>query len=167
MKTITLWQPWASLIACQSKLIETRSWSTKYRGPLAIHAAKRTMDMDAMALWWEYRDYIEPTEQAVVPYGMVVATCMLYDVIPSESVQNISPTLSPPWYRMSMSHLTLANGHFAVGARADQFALGDFTAGRFAWLLDDVVALPEPIQAIGHQGLWNWEIPTEKGNAVK
>lgn len=38
MRAITLWQPWASLIAIGAKTIETRSWSTAYRGPLAIHA---------------------------------------------------------------------------------------------------------------------------------
>ena len=46
MKALTLWQPWASLIAVGAKTIETRSWSTKYRGPLAIHAAKRRPDTE-------------------------------------------------------------------------------------------------------------------------
>ena len=40
IKAISLWQPWASLIALGGKKIETRSWPTKYRGPLAIHASK-------------------------------------------------------------------------------------------------------------------------------
>lgn len=46
MKALTLWQPWASLVALGIKTIETRSWSTQYRGPLAIHAAKRKPDVD-------------------------------------------------------------------------------------------------------------------------
>ncbi len=40
MKAITIWQPWASLIACGAKKYETRSWATNYRGPIAIHAAR-------------------------------------------------------------------------------------------------------------------------------
>jgi activating signal cointegrator 1 len=40
MKAITLTQPWATLVAIGAKRIETRSWPTNYRGPLAIHAAK-------------------------------------------------------------------------------------------------------------------------------
>jgi hypothetical protein len=40
MKALSLWQPWATLIALKKKQIETRSWRTTYRGPLAIHAAK-------------------------------------------------------------------------------------------------------------------------------
>lgn len=40
MRAITLTQPWSSLVARGQKKIETRSWQTSYRGPLAIHAAK-------------------------------------------------------------------------------------------------------------------------------
>ncbi|TRU31740.1 MAG: ASCH domain-containing protein [Microcystis aeruginosa Ma_QC_B_20070730_S2] len=43
MKAISLWQPWASLVANGLKLYETRGWPTKYRGVLAIHAAKRPL----------------------------------------------------------------------------------------------------------------------------
>src|SRR3546814_20184887 len=41
VKAISLWQPWASAIALGHKSIETRHWPTKYRGELALHAAKR------------------------------------------------------------------------------------------------------------------------------
>lgn len=40
MNAISLWQPWASLVAAGIKRIETRSWGTNFRGPIAIHAAK-------------------------------------------------------------------------------------------------------------------------------
>lgn len=39
MKAITIWQPWAGFVAAGVKHNETRSWATKYRGPIAIHAA--------------------------------------------------------------------------------------------------------------------------------
>lgn len=41
MKALTIWQPWATAIAIGAKRIETRSWETHYRGPIAIHAAAR------------------------------------------------------------------------------------------------------------------------------
>ena len=41
MKAFTLTQPWASLIALLLKTFETRSWKTKYRGPLLIHASRQ------------------------------------------------------------------------------------------------------------------------------
>lgn len=40
MKLITLWDPWATLMALSAKKIETRHWKTDFRGPVAIHAAK-------------------------------------------------------------------------------------------------------------------------------
>ncbi len=41
VRAITLWQPWASLVALGLKRFETRSWPTNYRGKLLIHAATR------------------------------------------------------------------------------------------------------------------------------
>lgn len=46
MKTLTVLQPWASLIVAGFKDAENRSWRTKYRGRLRIHAAVR-FDQDA------------------------------------------------------------------------------------------------------------------------
>lgn len=40
-RAVTLLQPWATLVVCGIKRIETRSWSTSYRGPLLIHASAR------------------------------------------------------------------------------------------------------------------------------
>lgn len=40
MKVITIKQPWASLIVNGYKKYEFRSWSTKVRGPVLIHASK-------------------------------------------------------------------------------------------------------------------------------
>lgn len=39
MKALSLWEPWATLVVIGAKRIETRSWSTDYRGALLIHAA--------------------------------------------------------------------------------------------------------------------------------
>ncbi len=40
MKAISLKQPWANLVASGQKTIETRTWSTTYRGPLLIVSSK-------------------------------------------------------------------------------------------------------------------------------
>jgi hypothetical protein len=48
MKAISLSQPWASAIALDLKSIETRSWQTKYRGRIAIHASARPGRGDRM-----------------------------------------------------------------------------------------------------------------------
>ena len=40
MKVLTLKQPWATLIMQGDKKYEFRSWKTKHRGDLLIHAGK-------------------------------------------------------------------------------------------------------------------------------
>ena len=66
MKALTLWQPWASLIASGAKTLEIRGRNTNYRGELAIHAAKRP-----------YRASDAHTV-ADLPYGAFVCLVDLY-----------------------------------------------------------------------------------------
>jgi hypothetical protein len=40
MKILSIRQPWATLIVRGIKDIENRSWATRYRGPLLIHASQ-------------------------------------------------------------------------------------------------------------------------------
>lgn len=39
METLSVKQPWASLIVCGAKDVENRTWTTPYRGRLLIHAS--------------------------------------------------------------------------------------------------------------------------------
>jgi hypothetical protein len=47
MKIISIKQPWASLIVHGLKDVENRTWPTRYRGPLLIHASQRADDTSA------------------------------------------------------------------------------------------------------------------------
>jgi hypothetical protein len=38
MRILTLTQPWATMVALGVKRIETRAWSTRYRGALGLFA---------------------------------------------------------------------------------------------------------------------------------
>ncbi len=40
MKVLTIKEPWASLILEGKKVIETRTWKTKYRGVVLLHASQ-------------------------------------------------------------------------------------------------------------------------------
>lgn len=61
MKAISLKQPYANLIASGKKTIETRSWSTKYRGDLLICSSKNPK---------------------IEPFGQALCIVELYDVKP-------------------------------------------------------------------------------------
>lgn len=41
IKSLSLMQPYAWMIANGHLLVDDRSWGTKYRGPLLIHASKK------------------------------------------------------------------------------------------------------------------------------
>ena len=43
MKAISLWQPWASLMAAGAKHNETRSWRTCHFGDLVVCSAKKRL----------------------------------------------------------------------------------------------------------------------------
>lgn len=53
MKVLTIRQPWATLIMQKDKRFEFRSWQTKYRGDLLIHAGKG-IDREAMKRLTKY-----------------------------------------------------------------------------------------------------------------
>lgn len=183
MKALTLHQPWASLIAVGVKRIETRSWSTSYRGPLAIHAGLTYCalihDDDPEGRLWSSGSHvlIEPkvgNEETWkhgnpfhrVPLGAVVATCDLVDVVPILPDDTVNPFEHTPCITVDPSALdneatygllTYYERDATTGNdRSREEPFGDFTPGRFAWLLDNVVAFDEPVPARGRQQLWEW-----------
>ena len=49
VRALSIRQPWAWLIVNGHKDIENRSWSTKYRGPLLIHASAKKPEVTLLA----------------------------------------------------------------------------------------------------------------------
>lgn len=188
MKVLTLHQPRASLVALGVKTIETRSWSTKYRGPLAIHAAARKprnvwaqeppdlYDPIAMGRYLEVSEDIHGTGSFLYewrgPLGAIVATCTLVDVVPIVAPED-NPFERYPCVQselgfgdfpdgwLELYHPTLGNPIDPEGSGLSvpqQAPYGDFTPGRYAWLLADVVPVDPPVPFKGGQGLSRtWE----------
>ncbi|HXI90499.1 MAG TPA: hypothetical protein VNH18_23505 [Bryobacteraceae bacterium] len=163
MKALSLTQPWATLVAIGAKRIETRGWPTKYRGPLAIHAAKvfpgsaklvcyAAMTLDALGWPRAQRHVIDQpllgtritqpwlndidARVKALPLGAVLCTCQLVNCLETEIV----PRFVRPFTEQEK-------------------AFGNYEPGRFAFLLEDVEMFAEPIPAKGALGLWNWEPP--------
>lgn len=147
MKTLTLTQPWATLVAISAKKIETRSWQTSYRGPLAIHAAKGfpkwAKDTVFEEPFWKFLETQRP-----LPIGCVVATCRLV------ACKFITSAMSPG------SPEEVARRSTMTPPPEPEQSFGDYACGRFAWILEDVIPLPEPIPAKGALGLWEWDSDT-------
>lgn len=145
LKVISLWEPWASLLAINAKRIETRGWSTDYRGPVATHATKGGLSLAELKL----RCSDEYFEQALKPlltddrrhvpvfhHGHILAVGNLVDCLPTDSIGCLPgvfdnhPKLDTPQER----------------------AFGDFSSGRFGLIFEDVVRLQVPVPFKSRQG---------------
>lgn len=175
MKAISLWQPWASLIACGAKVYETRSWAppaSLIGHPIAIHAAKK-VDKDAARFAedlmygqhevgrFELADQLDATMsktpdhlfgifgQATMPVGCVVAIAKLDAAfqLGEQALGTARPAASVTRRLVSRPIPEC----FTV--RYDSF--GDYSPGRWAWLLRDARPLDPPIEMKGRQGFFD------------
>lgn len=158
MKAITIREPWAALSATGHKHYETRSWATKYRGPIAIHAGKQLDDAfkDEHVAKQLQRCGITPENVKDLPLGAVIATADLVNVW--HIVENKAKHI--PIGIVSLSTDKQASDFFDFFVPTEkEIALGYWVPGNYAWELQNVKILPEPIPAKGKQGLWDWEPP--------
>lgn len=144
MKSLSLTQPWATLVAIGAKRIETRSWSTTYRGLLAIQAAKG-FPRNAQALCYTH-PFAPHLARATalnrpgdLPRGVIVAVVRLVDVVrmPARVTYELRSTDGARRYPLS----------------AHERAFGDYSYGRYAWILEDVTPVSPPILFKGALGL--------------
>jgi activating signal cointegrator 1 len=143
MKALTLWQPWASLVAMGEKKVETRCWSTKYRGELAIHAAAKSPPkwLGASREFPEFRRELADVFCArerdlaaridvMLPRGVVLCVVRLVDIQTTDE---------------------------AAGFLCQrELIFGNYEEGRYAWFFEMVERFETPVPARGNRLLWNW-----------
>ncbi|MCC6546187.1 ASCH domain-containing protein [Candidatus Sumerlaeota bacterium] len=131
MKVISLWEPWASLVAMGVKMHETRHWKTNYRGPLVIHAAKRKADRASLLFFSRIprTATVAALFDRELAYGKAVCLVDLVDCIPTE---NVSP------------HVIEKEGYF-----------GNYSKGRFAWRFINLREFRDPFPMVGRQALFS------------
>jgi hypothetical protein len=73
MKALSIHQPWAWAILHAGKTVENRTWSTKYRGPLLIHASKTrtSYDREAQVDWLKVYGVVIPRWEELVVEAIV------------------------------------------------------------------------------------------------
>lgn len=139
MKVLSLTEPWATLVISGAKKIETRSWGTSHRGEIGIHAAK-TFPTSARECCGDpyYREAlaafgVHSWRDLLPRLGHMLGTARLVDCYQF--------TTSPPPY--------------------PERAFGDFTRGRYGFVLEGARPLAVPILTRGALGLWGWEPAVE------
>lgn len=149
MKVLSLLQPWATLVVMGAKKIETRSWNTKYRGPLLIHAsAGKNMgmlkDRHNQFLATVYNKYAPKAPAFVdLPFGKIIGSINLVHTFISELTYTGEGIYYQEW-----------------GAKftETEMAFGDYSPGRYGWLLANPKLFTNPIPAKGALGLWEYSI---------
>lgn len=149
MKTISLWQPWASLIAFGEKHFETRSWRIRHQGPIAIHVTAKWNPkvLDWLMLHWATEGY-QATDQGILRKALerhivTLSELPLGCVLAVGYAGKLTKTRHAD--RMNLSRL--------------ERAAGDWSDRRWAKEIEDVRRFHAPIPAKGKQGLWDWEPP--------
>jgi hypothetical protein len=136
-------QPWASLLVAGANCIETRSWNTRYRGPVAIHAAKG-FPAHARALCAQppYRAALAAAgfaSAADLPTGGFIGLADLDDVVVCDAAT-----------------ATAIRRQSQEGALPPhELDFGDFSAGRFGFVMARMAPLAVTIPARGMLSLWH------------
>ena len=138
-KAVTLYQPYASFMAVNEKLIETRSWSTNYRGTVFIHAGLRLPahgspeEAHARELL-RGSAHLSDTPLEILPRGFLLSCGTLVDVV-----------------RMDEAYCARMED-------TREYQLGWYSPGRYAWIFEDMQQLPELVPFKGQLSLWDVRI---------
>ncbi len=133
MKALSLHQPWATLVVLGVKRLETRRWRTEHRGPLVIHAA-RTFPPAGQQLCRQepFRSLLAEAgfaREDDLPRGALLGIVQVRDCLRTEEMD--------------------------LDALSDtDRAVGDFSPGRWAWLLEQPERFVRPIPCPGKLGLF-------------
>lgn len=140
MKALTLHRPWSDAIVHGPKRVENRTWRPPVRvlaQRIAIHAGKAyavTVDLPG--------GYVAPSKEDC-PTGIVgVATVAGY-------------LDARKGRRDRVQRWPFSNDGARIVNALSSLDSDPYWIGPVGWLLECVVALPEPIPMNGKQGLWN------------
>lgn len=159
LPALTVWQPWATLIAARAKPYEFRGWAAPaaYRNkPLAIHAAARKVDMgEIRALRLKLRGDNE--------------TGLIADIaLPLLERWSQDPASLPLSSIVCVVKLGTPIRAYDIPEFAHQFVNDSDRRdhAQWGWPMLDVRRLEPPVPYRGAQGFWPCELPAESGRAA-
>ena len=119
---------------------ETRSWSTRHRGWVAICAAKRHTRAEREA----FEDILSDSSASLAAFGAALA--LDYDLLPRGQILGYGYLAS-----------VLPTVGLAVSSLED--AWGNYDPERYAWCFHEIWRLAEPQPCVGRQGLFELDVP--------
>ena len=141
MKGLSLWQPWATLVAIGAKRIETRCWSTRIRGDVVIHASKyRSADNVAICGDEPFRSVLQA---ALFPECVgAVPVAALFEALPRGVLLCICELKDCSPIAGGGARGYLVNGTVASG---NEYAFGNYAPGRYGLELGPPRQLVAPV----------------------
>ena len=138
MKVLTIQEPYATFIMHGMKKIETRSWKTKYRGEIYIHAGKSKNFLKKI----NNNKVLKLLENIGLNYGNIICKAELIDCVymTKEFIDKVK----------------IENNY--------EYILGEYAVGRYAWILQNVQEINQKIHAKGKLNIWTYP---ESPNHVK
>lgn len=130
MRAISLWQPWAELIARGLKEYETRSFPCQL-GTVVIQAAKKKFNSADYGQDLRTQMLMDEVDPFFLKYGAVLC---IADIIGCQKTETLREQISKR-----------------------ECTYGDWSDGRYAWRFGNVRRLPEPVELKGHQGWFFWK----------
>lgn len=125
------------------KRFETRTWRTRHRGEIAIHAGK-SIDKEACT--------DKEIKQALEKHGITS-----YKQLPIGAVIGVAEIVQCHTVTKDWCELGKAETDKGIEIKGDEYWFGYYEEGRYAWELSNVKALPVPIPAKGQLSLWEWK----------
>ena len=147
MKVLTLFQPYATLVVLGVKTIETRSWTTKHRGEIYIHAAA-AQDSIGRARWESPKmlKYLDQMGCDISKIGSLYHHLQFGQIIGKVDIVGVTPASE---YK-----------EYALDAEVKrEMYMGDLSEGRFAWMLEHAVKFPYGTFVRGQQRIWECKEP--------
>jgi hypothetical protein len=147
MITISLRQPWASLLIHGLKKFETRSWKPGprnlkiiQRDGLLVHASLSKKSAPLMGAP-PFSSHLE--ELGKLPYGAILGRCRVGRIIRTEDwLKEFKPRPGSEWW--------------------EEWCFGDFAPGRWAWSIEQPEVFETPIPWKGSLSLWSYANPIPK-----
>lgn len=130
MKVLSIQEPYATLIKEGYKKIETRSWKTTYRGEILIHASKSKNFLKTIT----NSEVLSLINNKSLNYGKIICKATLVDCI----------EMTPDYIEK-------------IKSTYQEYILGIYEEGRYAWVLDNIIPLDKSIEINGKLGLWEYE----------
>lgn len=178
MKTISVRQPYATLIVAGVKDVENRSWNTEYRGRVLIHASKNygdVFELSELELFHEFDKMVSPSGKILKPEGKILKIETDRLTLLDENFRSEYELLKTEIAEQSDSGLTVFCPQAIIGSVeiVDVIKNSDSKfaePGNYHWILRDPVFFQNPTEDVkGKLRFWEFfgDVDGEKKSMVK